>query len=115
MPSLEGPDIRKLILILWVVALASACAAERVSILDEELALYRSEHERYRRDELEELYRSEQARSDELTTLILGLRRAIEDKTRELGELRARHALIEAQLVREQAAGAGGAPETPGK
>ena len=106
----EDLPIRTSIFCLGIAILAFGCAERHVSILDEELSLYRSEQERFRREELEEIYLEEQARSDELTDQILELRAEIEEKTRKLGELHAQRAELDAQLEKAPPGNAGGTP-----
>ena len=69
--------------------LLSGCAGEQTSLLDQELLTYRYEQEKYRREDLEALYREEAALSDEISERILALREEIAAKEEELEKLEA--------------------------
>ncbi len=86
-----------LVLIAGLVLLG--CGDTQMTLLDEELSIYRYEQEKYRRESLEDLYFEETMRCEDLTAEILELENSIEDKTRELGDLNARLARIDAQLA----------------
>lgn len=93
--------IRFLSLLALAVALFG-CADSNMTLLDEELNTYKYEHEKYRRESLEDLYFEETMRCEDLTTEVLEAQNKIEEKTRELGELNAQLAEIEAQLAEAQ-------------
>lgn len=102
--AFDAVAMKKLVLLPVILLLLAGCAGERTTILDQELASYRYEQERYRRKDLEALYREELARSEDLTHAILLLEKEIAERERELEQLRARLAALEKDVADAQKA-----------
>jgi len=91
---------------LLVGLLLAGCAGEQSSLLDQELLNYRYEQEKFRREDLEALYREEAELSDRISERILALREEIAAKEEELERLQAKLSELEDAIrqAREQAA-----------
>ena len=87
------------LLITLIVALVGCSSSSGDTILDRELQMYQWEQEKYRREDLEELYRQEQARSDELTEEILALREEVARRLDELSDLEDRLEKLNAEIA----------------
>jgi hypothetical protein len=75
-------------ILLAVLALSVwGCASSEAELLNREYELFRFEQQKYRREELEKLYREEKARSDALRKEILELRAEIDRLERVRSEL----------------------------